>query len=88
MNYSELLQLAKGWGNFMFYRTIIWRLPFKNAVIDVTEGTITEFTKDDTKVYSLKKFLKDWDGIEGISITVKQDDEIPEDEFSYEDINE
>lgn len=61
---------------------------FKNAVIDVTEGTITEFTKDDTKVYSLKKFLKDWDGIEGISITVKQDDEIPEDEFSNEDINE
>ena len=27
MNYSELLQLAKGWGNFIFYRSIIWRLP-------------------------------------------------------------
>ena len=26
MNYSELLQLAKGWSNFIFYRTIIWRL--------------------------------------------------------------
>ena len=26
MNYSELLQLAKGWGNFKFYRGIIWRL--------------------------------------------------------------
>ena len=26
MNYSELLQLAKGWGNFKFYRVIIWRL--------------------------------------------------------------
>lgn len=26
MNYSELLQLTKGWGNFKFYRIIIWRL--------------------------------------------------------------
>ena len=26
MNYSELLQLAKGWGNFKFYRSIIGRL--------------------------------------------------------------
>ena len=23
---SELLQLAKGWSDFIFYRTIIWRL--------------------------------------------------------------
>ena len=27
MNYSELLQLAKGWGNFISDRIIIWRLP-------------------------------------------------------------
>ena len=26
MNYSELLQLAKGWGNFISDRIIIWRL--------------------------------------------------------------
>ncbi|WP_373265922.1 hypothetical protein [Hungatella hathewayi] len=26
MNYSELLQLTKGWGKFNFYRVIIWRL--------------------------------------------------------------
>ena len=26
MNYSELLQLAKGWGNFRSDRIIIWRL--------------------------------------------------------------
>ena len=26
MNYSELLQLAKGWGNFLSDRIIIWRL--------------------------------------------------------------
>ena len=33
MNYSELLQLAKGWSNFIFYRTIIWRLLFERATI-------------------------------------------------------
>ncbi|MEY8335536.1 hypothetical protein AALB53_20940 [Lachnospiraceae bacterium 47-T17] len=28
MNYSELLQLAKGWGKFISDRIIIWRLPY------------------------------------------------------------
>jgi len=55
-------------------------ITFKNATIDKTEGTITEFTKDDTKVYSLDKVIEDWDGIEGISLTIKQDDDVPADE--------
>ena len=55
-------------------------IAFKNAVIDKAEGTITEFTKDDTKTYSIDKLLEDWDGIEGISLTIKQDDDVPADE--------
>ena len=55
-------------------------ITFKNAVIDKTEGTITEFTKDDTKVYSIEKLLEDWDQVEGISLTIKQDDDVPADE--------
>ena len=55
-------------------------IAFKNAVIDKEEGTITEFTKDDTKVYSLEKLIEDWDGIEGISIVIKKDDDVPADE--------
>ena len=55
-------------------------IAFKNAVIDKAEGTITEFTKDDTKVYSIEKLLEDWDQIEGISLTIKQDDDVPADE--------
>ena len=35
MNYSELLQLAKGWGNFISDRIIIWRLQYI-YVIDKT----------------------------------------------------
>ena len=31
MNYSELLQLAKGWGNFLSDRIIIWRLRFNKG---------------------------------------------------------
>ena len=29
VNYSELLQLAKGWSNLVSNRIIIWRLPDK-----------------------------------------------------------
>lgn len=53
---------------------------FKNAVINKEEMTITEYTKDDTKVYNLGKLLEEWDGIECISLTIKQDDELPADE--------
>ena len=55
-------------------------IAFKNAVIDKAEGTITEFTKDDTKIYSIEKLLEDWDQVEGISLTIKQDDDVPADE--------
>ena len=55
-------------------------IAFKNAVIDKAEGTITEFTKDDKKVYSLDKLIEDWDGIEGISIVMKKDADVPADE--------
>lgn len=55
-------------------------IAFKNAVIDKAEGTITEFTKDDTKVYSIEKLLEDGDQVEGISLTIKQDDDVPADE--------
>ena len=55
-------------------------IAFKNAVIDKAEGTITEFTKDDTKVYFIEKLLEDWDQVEGISLTIKQDDDVPADE--------
>ena len=55
-------------------------IAFKNAVIDKAEGSITEFTKDDSKGYSIEKLLEDWDQVEGISLTIKQDDDVPADE--------
>lgn len=55
-------------------------IAFKNATINIDDMTITEFTKDDTKVYDLKKILQDWDNIDGISLTIKQDNDVPADE--------
>lgn len=54
----------------------------KNAEINMEDMTITETTKDDRKVYSLDKLLSDWNHISGISLTIKQDDEIPANEQS------
>ena len=55
-------------------------IAFKNATINIDDMTSTEFTKDDTKVYDLKKVLQDWDNIDGISLTIKQDNDVPADE--------
>ena len=49
---------------------------FKNATIDVKNMTITEHTKDADYVFDLKKVLSDWDGIDGISLVIKQDTDI------------
>lgn len=50
---------------------------FKNATIDLNDMTITEYNKEDCKVYNLRKLLEDWNKVEGISLTIKQDNEIP-----------
>ena len=42
MNYSELLQLAKGWGNFISDRIIIWRLRYTYQYLSRTETKIKE----------------------------------------------
>lgn len=53
---------------------------FSKAVINTDDMTITEYIKDDTKVYSIEKLLSEWNGVEGISLTIKQDSEIPSEE--------
>lgn len=50
---------------------------FKNAVINVDEDTIIELTKDDEKIYRLSDILRSWDGVENISFSIKQDNEMP-----------
>ena len=63
-------------------------LTFKNATIEVEKSvyTITEYSKDDIKVYKLSDILKDWIGVDGVTISFKQVDEVePSDEDDGED---
>ena len=45
MNYSELLQLAKGWGNCISDRIIIWRLPLKEWLVEPIYRAIDEMMR-------------------------------------------
>lgn len=51
---------------------------FKNATIDISNMTITEITKDDMKVYSLKDILSQFSDIDSVSLSVSTDEEISE----------
>ncbi len=45
---------------------------FSNAQIDIAADEIAEMKKDEIVVSSLSEVLKQWDGIEGVSITIKK----------------
>ena len=47
MNYSELLQLAKGWGNFISDRTNIWRLHL-TSIMDLYSRKIIAWVLSET----------------------------------------
>jgi len=49
---------------------------FKNSTINLKDMTITEYAKDSTTTYNIMDVLKDWDEIDGIGLTLKQDDEL------------
>lgn len=55
---------------------------FKNAEITEEDGifTITEYNKDDTKTYNLTEILKNHLNIEGLSIRMAKDSELPSEE--------
>ena len=50
-------------------------LVFRNATIDFVDKTITEYHKDATYVYSLEKILREWSNIDGLSISLKYDED-------------
>ena len=55
-------------------------ISLKNATINLEDETVTEYTKDETKTYNICKILEDWNHVDGVSITIKQDNEVPADE--------
>lgn len=52
---------------------------FENAVIDMKDLTITEFTDSETRCYDLMSLLKRWDGVVGIALTIKRKVPLPPD---------
>lgn len=53
---------------------------YKNAIIDVDDMTLTEIDKEEERVYDLRKILEKWNKVDGITITISKDCEIPPDE--------
>lgn len=49
---------------------------FSNCLIDLEAGTITEFSRDDESTFSIADVLSDFDGIMGVSISIKQCDDL------------
>jgi len=49
---------------------------------------IIETLKDETKTYKLSKILREWNGVDGINITFKKDDELDSDNVDEEYKNE
>ncbi len=52
---------------------------FDNAIIDLSDMTITEYTDFDTKCYDLMNLLKRWDGVVGINLTIERCVPLPQD---------
>lgn len=53
---------------------------FSKATITFEEDgeiIITEYTKDETIPYSLTKILKEWENIDGISLSIKKEAQRP-----------
>lgn len=53
---------------------------YKKAMIDYKNMEIVEIDKDELiRTYDIHKILQRWDGIEGITLTIKTDEEIQHD---------
>lgn len=52
---------------------------YKKAMIDYENMEITEYEKDSINTYSIHTILKRWNGVEGITLTIKTDEEIQPD---------
>jgi hypothetical protein len=58
---------------------------FKNAVISLEENTITEYGKEDIKVYVLSDVLKKFDGEnKTVDLTIKESSDIEPSEIDGE----
>lgn len=60
-------------------------ITFEKAQINVEDGTITEYLKDETNVYRIADIMRDWDGIDEITFTIKKTDKLTSSDVDGED---
>lgn len=53
------------------------REQFTNATIDCSDGTLTEFHRDEVRTYSIKEILKRWNGVPNITLTIERRIDLP-----------
>lgn len=51
---------------------------YKNAVIDCSDMTLTEYDKDEARTYNLNEILARWDGVANIMLSIQQREELPQ----------
>lgn len=54
-----------------------------NAMIDKENGKIVEYLKDGVNVYYIDKLLTEWNGVEGISVSITLNQDRVPDETEY-----
>ena len=59
------------------------RLSINNCTIDYKDKKIIEETKDGVLVYDMDNVFLEWDGLDGIKLSLSQDVEIPPDGEEY-----
>ena len=52
---------------------------FENAIINMGDMTITEYEDDSVRCYSLREFLKRWDGVVGVTLSIQRSTLTPPD---------
>lgn len=53
------------------------REQYMNATIDCSDGTLTEFYKDNVNVFNIWEILKRWNGVPNITLTIERRIELP-----------
>lgn len=53
------------------------REQYTHAMIDCSDGTLTEFHLDSTNSFSIEEILKRWNGVPDITLTIERRTDLP-----------
>lgn len=54
------------------------KVVYKNATISVKDNEIREIDKNEERSFQLNEVLKEWDGVEGITLTINLNNNVDE----------